>query len=138
MGADDIGAASVLGLVFMGSEVLGVSVGVGDSGGVPPSVTLLLENIFGCLDVFHGVFGFSADANLIVKMSAGRSSGTPHITDVLTTRDPLADLDTNSGKVCVSRLNPEIMFYFDQSTVAPLGPSVSDDTVGGGEDVCAV
>ena len=62
------------------------------AGFAPGSLILLLENISCSLDVDHWVYRFSADPNLIVKVSPGGLSGVTHISNVLSTRDPLANL----------------------------------------------
>src|SRR6056297_611760 len=98
------------------------------------SLILLLENIFRCLDVGHGVDGVVFHANLIMQMGASGSSGIPHITNSIPARDPLSGLDADSRQVRISCLYAESVLDLDQTAIARQPARMADHAIGRGHD----
>src|SRR6056297_3950703 len=102
------------------------------------SLILLLENIFRCLDVGHGVDGLAVHADFVVQMGAGGPSCVAHITNSIPARDPLTRLHADSRHMGVASLDAEGMFDLDKAAVARQPAGMADNAVGRGIDRGAV
>src|SRR6056297_1945472 len=102
------------------------------------SLILLLENIFRCLDVGHGVDGLAVHADFVVQMGAGGPSCVAHITNSISARDPLTGLHADSRHMGIAGLDAEGMVDLHEATIARLPARMADHAVSGGIDGRAV
>ncbi len=56
-----------------------------------------------------GLTGVAPDADLVVKMSAGRPARIPHITDPVATRYPLSHIHADLRHMAVKRFDSEFV-----------------------------
>ena len=139
--AGGLGLGAVAGFDSVGAGAAGVAgaAGLAASGALDAgSLILLLENISRSLDVSHWVYRFSVHAHLIVQMRAGGPSGATHISNMIPTRDPLADLHTDLGVMSVKCLNPEGVFDPHKSSKTGLPAGMCDHAICGCKEIGAL
>src|SRR3990167_1905628 len=129
------GVKSIEGLFTGASGALGLSASPGLA---PGSLMRLLENIFGCLYEGHRIDGGPADADLIVKVSAGRPARVAHITDQITARHFLSHVNPDLRQMGIARFDTEGVLDLDQATIAVFPVGVGHNSVSGGIDRAAI